>query len=208
MKYEIVKNKGLKPLVQMSRKRYFVLAWLLAVFVLGCTFGFDPEATAPPGAIIGGDGQGNSNSGGSNSGGNAPSGEDGVVTQVVDGDTIEVRIGEVGYRVRYVGVNTPERDEACYQEAKDANAALVSGQTVRLVQDESNTDRYGRLLRYVYVNGVFVNEQLVSQGWAEAVTYEPDSQYKARFQQLEREAKDGRRGCHPTGVFNDGSDVR
>lgn len=186
--------------------RTLILVYLCAVLTLACTFGFDPEATAPPGVITGGGGS--QPTPGGSSGGSAPAGEDGVVTQVIDGDTIEVRIGEVGYRVRYVGVNTPERDEVCYQEAKNANAALVQGQTVRLVKDQSNTDRYGRLLRYIYVNGLFVNEQLVRDGWAEAVTYEPDSLYKSQFQQLEREAKDGRRGCHPTGIFNDGSDVR
>lgn len=187
--------------------RSIILVYIFAVLTLGCTFGFDPEVTAPPGVISGGGGS-QPTPGGGSSGSSPPAGEDGVVTQIIDGDTIEVRIGEVGYRVRYVGVNTPERDEVCYQEAKNANVALVQGQTVRLVKDQSNTDRYGRLLRYVYVNGLFVNEQLVRDGWAEAVTYEPDAQYKSQFQQLEREARDARRGCHPTGIFNDGSDVR
>lgn len=71
------------------------------------------------------------------------------VTRVIDGDTIDVEISGQTYRVRYVGVNTPERDEECYAEAVAANAALVEGRTVRLEFDTSDTDRFDRLLRYV-----------------------------------------------------------
>ena len=58
----------------------------------------------------------------------APAGESAQVTRIIDGDTIDVQIDGVGYRVRYIGMNTPERDEACYQQATDANAALVERQ--------------------------------------------------------------------------------
>ncbi len=95
-------------------------------------------------------------------------GETALVVDVIDGDTIDVRLGGDTYRVRYIGVNTPERDEPCYFEATAANAVLVEGQTVTLVRDVSETDRYGRLLRYVYAGPVFVNAELVAQGYAEA----------------------------------------
>lgn len=137
-----------------------------------------------------------------------PDGDDCDVTRVLDGDTIDVNCGEVGYRVRYVGVNTPERDEACYAEATRANRDLVEGRRVRLVRDVSNTDRFGRLLRYVYVNGVFVNEALVRDGWAEAVLYEPDRRHHAAFVELEKAAAARGAGCHPTGIFDDGSYTR
>ena len=147
--------------------------------------------------------------------GNAPAnnvsvivGDSAVVTDVIDGDTIDVSINGTEYRVRYVGVNTPERDEVCFREASDANAALVLGQSVTLVRDVSETDRYGRLLRYVYVNGVNVNEQLVAQGFAEAVEYPPDTAQTAAFRDLEVQARAANLGCHPTGVFNDGSTTR
>ncbi|MFN8375416.1 MAG: thermonuclease family protein [Anaerolineae bacterium] len=141
-------------------------------------------------------------------GGTVPEGESAVVTRIIDGDTIDVRIGDVGYRVRYVGVNTPESDEPCYSEATDANAALVEGQTVTLVQDVSNTDRYGRLLRFVYVGSTFVNAELVREGYAEAVLYDPDDGFHDEFVRLEEEATNAGRGCHPTGIFNDGSYTR
>jgi endonuclease YncB( thermonuclease family) len=131
-----------------------------------------------------------------------------TVVRVIDGDTIDVQRGEVTYRVRYVGVNTPENDEVCYEDAAEANRLLVDGQQVRLERDESNTDRYGRLLRYVYAGNTFVNEALVRDGYAEAVLYEPDDQFYDHFLDLEIEAANAGRGCHPTGIFDDGSDTR
>lgn len=140
---------------------------------------------------------------------NVPQGETGRVTYVIDGDTVDVEINGETYRVRYVGVNTPESDEVCYQDAKNANSALVMGKTVTLVRDQSDTDRYDRLLRYVYVDGgTFVNERLVGDGWAEAVEYPPDTLYTAHFRDVERQAQTANLGCHPTGIFNDGSMTR
>lgn len=169
----------------MRRYLIFVLLFLLS----GCNLQVDEDdngsATSPP------DG-----------------GERYTVTRVIDGDTIDVRQGEVTYRVRYIGVNTPENDEVCYREASEANRVLVAGQQVRLERDESNTDRYGRLLRYVYVGDSFVNEVLVRDGWAEAVLYEPDDEFYNRFVELEIEAANAGRGCHPTGIFDDGSYTR
>lgn len=134
--------------------------------------------------------------------------ETGVVTRVIDGDTIDVDINGETFRVRYVGINTPERDEVCYQSAVDANAALVQNQIVGLVRDSSETDQYGRLLRYIYVGDVFVNEELVRDGFAEAVKYGSDDREWANFVDLEQVAADGRFGCHASGIFDDGSDTR
>jgi len=135
-------------------------------------------------------------------------GETAQVTRIVDGDTIEVDINGVGYRVRYIGVNTPEREEPCYSNATQANADLVEGQTVTLVRDTSNTDQYGRLLRYVYVSNQFVNALLVQNGWAENAEYPPDVEQSATFRALESDAIRRDVGCHPTGIFDDGNDRR
>lgn len=135
-------------------------------------------------------------------GGTAPEGESARVINIIDGDTIDVLIDGVEYRVRYIGVNTPERDEVCYQDATDANAALVEGQTVTLVMDVSETDRYGRLLRYIYVGDVFVNEALVRDGWAESRRYPPDTAHYDELEALEAAARSANLGCHPTGVFD------
>lgn len=147
-------------------------------------------------------------------GGNAndvsfPAGSEvGTVTRVIDGDTIDVDLGDDIYRVRYVGANTPERDEVCYAEAVRANKNLVEGQRVTLVRDVSDTDQYDRLLRYVYVGSVLVNERLIRDGWAEVVRYPPDDSKYEDFRQLERDAARANRGCHPSGIFDDGSDRR
>lgn len=146
------------------------------------------------------------NDGNGSSGGT--SGELYQVVDVIDGDTIDVERDGVVYRVRYVGVNTPERDEVCYQEARDANAGMVEGQQVRLERDTSDTDRYDRWLRYVYVGDTFVNQALVLDGYAETVLYEPDDRYFDEFSRLEDDAAAAGLGCHPTGIFDDGSDTR
>lgn len=135
-------------------------------------------------------------------------GERARVTRVIDGDTIDVEIGGEVYRLRYVGANTPERDEECYSDAVRANRNLVEGQTVTLVSDVSDTDQYDRLLRYVYVGDTLVNAELIRQGYAEVVLYEPDRAEYETFRQLEREAARAGRGCHPTGIFDDGSERR
>ncbi len=140
--------------------------------------------------------------------GGGTSGETGLVTRVIDGDTIDVNLNGDTVRVRYVGVNTPERDEPCYADATAANEALVLGQSVRLEIDQSDTDRFDRLLRYVYVGDTFVNESLVSQGFAEAVLYNPDDREFDNFRQLEQNAARQGLGCHDTGIFDDNTDTR
>ena len=98
----------------------------------------------------------------------------GIVTGVVDGDTIDVTIQGLVYRVRYLGVDTPEtRDPDAGEErmgkaAAERNLELVKGERVILVGDPNDADRdvYGRLLRYVLVGDIFVNYQLLREGLA------------------------------------------
>lgn len=146
--------------------------------------------------------------GSSGSSGGSVSGETARVVRVIDGDTIVVNLNGVEENVRYVGINTPERDEACYRDATQANADFVEGQTVTLVRDRSDRDRYDRLLRYIYVGDTFVNRELVVRGYAEAVLYDPDDRHFSAFSNLEQEAARAGRGCHPTGIFDDGTDTR
>lgn len=124
------------------------------------------------------------------------------VVEVIDGDTIDVSIGGSVYRLRYIGINTPEADEACAADATQANASLVAGKAVRLVKDVSETDQYNRLLRYVYVGETFVNAELVREGWAEAVEYPPDLANAPLFNDLEDAARLQDIGCWPSDVFN------
>lgn len=116
------------------------------------------------------------------------------VLEVIDGDTIRVEVAGEQYKVRYIGIDTPERDQPFYAEASQVNAELVEGQTVLLVKDVSETDQYGRLLRYVFVGDTFVNYELLSRGYAAAVTFPPDVACEAMFRQAESEARQAQRG--------------
>lgn len=117
------------------------------------------------------------------------------VINVVDGDTIDVLIDGVEYRLRYILVDTPETKhptkgvEPFGLEAYEANRQLVEGKTVQLEKDVSETDRYGRLLRYVYMGDLLVNEELLRRGLAQVATFPPDVKYVDRFLAVQQEAQ-------------------
>jgi micrococcal nuclease len=119
------------------------------------------------------------------------------VVAVLDGDTIIISGGD---KVRYAGLNTPESrhpdklPEYCGREAFEANRRLVSGKTVRLEFDDRRRDRYGRLLAYVYVDGLFVNAELIRQGYAQVTTYKDNQRYHKEFMRLQQNAIAARRG--------------
>jgi micrococcal nuclease len=116
------------------------------------------------------------------------------VTRVVDGDTIVISTGEY---VRYIGMDTPEMGpmpEPYARAATEANRQLVEGKMVRLEKDVSETDRYGRLLRYVWVDATMVNRELVRRGLAEAKAYPPDTRYQPLLDAAETEARLAGRG--------------
>ncbi len=116
-------------------------------------------------------------------------GETAHVAAIVDGDTIRVTRNGSEAKVRLIGVDTPEVGQAGATEATAATSRLLSGQQVILVKDVSETDRYGRLLRYIYLpSGVFVNLELVKQGWARAVAYPPDTAHQVQFDEAQRQA--------------------
>ncbi|MFQ5751275.1 MAG: thermonuclease family protein [bacterium] len=136
------------------------------------------------------------------------------ISRVIDGDTIEVEIGDPstssgrdpstssGYRdrIRYIGIEAPElvhpeRPVECFaREAAARNRELVEGKAVRLERDISDRDKYGRLLRYVWVDDAMVNLKLVEEGYASAVTFPPDVKYADLFLNAERRAREAKRG--------------
>lgn len=120
------------------------------------------------------------------------------VKRVIDGDTIEL---ESGQKLRYIGINTPEtvdprRAPQCFgKEASNKNRDLVEGKMVRLEKDVSETDKFGRLLRYVYLeNGTMVNQFLVREGFARASSYPPDIKYQDLFREAEKLARQENKG--------------
>jgi micrococcal nuclease len=123
-----------------------------------------------------------------------------VVSRVVDGDTVEVRLGGETEDVRYIGVDTPETVKPgapvdCFgPQASAFNHRLVEGRRVRLVLGEERRDVYGRLLAYVYLGDRFVNAELVRRGLARTLTIPPNDRYATRFERLEIAASRAGRG--------------
>ncbi len=112
-----------------------------------------------------------------------------------------------GETVRYIGIDTPETVKPnapieCFgKEASEKNRALVSGKKIRMQKDISDTDRYGRLLRYVYLeDGTLVNEVLVREGYAFASSFPPDIAMQEVFREAERSAKQNKRGLWADGA--------
>jgi micrococcal nuclease len=133
-------------------------------------------------------------------------GLDARVLRVVDGDTIQVELGGHAEKVRYIGMDTPEihhpvkGEQPGGREAAAVNRRLVEGKTVRIELDVQQRDRYGRLLAYVYVSGVMVNEELLRLGYAQVMTVPPNVAHQRRFLELERQAREAGRGLwgrHP-----------
>ncbi|WP_448576304.1 thermonuclease family protein [Thermomicrobium sp.] len=136
----------------------------------------------------------------------AIAGETAQVVTVIDGDTLTVRTARGEAVVRLIGIDAPERGNAagqpaeCYFEEATAMLRLLTspGTIVILERDVSETDRYGRLLRYVWVEQggrwLLVNEELVRRGAAVARRYAPDVRYADRLEAAQRQAQRERRG--------------
>lgn len=122
------------------------------------------------------------------------------VLDVIDGDTIRVSIDGETHTVRYIGIDAPELAQAdrpadwLGPEATAKNAELVADKVVTLEKDVSETDRFGRLLRYVYVGDLLVNGELVRLGYARAPSYPPDVGRQDLLRQMEAEARAAGRG--------------
>lgn len=181
--------------------RYLVISFLIILLGFGFLwFGLKPYDTQPPlpspppivettpqataSAVVG------------------IAGEQALVTKVVDGDTIELIDGQT---VRLIGIDTPEtvdprRPVGCFgkEAAKETNR-LLSGRIVTLQKDISDTDRFGRLLRYAFLpldggQTLFVNDYLVRAGFAKVLTFPPDVKFNEQLRQAEIEARAENRG--------------
>lgn len=128
------------------------------------------------------------------------------ISRVVDGDTIVLTDGR---KVRFVGVNTPEsttRTETYGEEAKNYTKTKLDGKQVWIQKDVSETDRYGRQLRIIWlsvptddlneseIRTKMYNADLVLNGYAEPSTYPPDVKYSNYFLKFAREARETNKG--------------
>lgn len=129
------------------------------------------------------------------------------VIRVVDGDTLEVRIGDAAEDVRLIGVDTPETVDPnapvqCFgPRASRFQHHLAEGRRVRLVFGAERRDAYGRLLAYAYLGDVFLNAELVRHGLARTLAIAPNISHRALFARLELAAARAGRGlwgaCSP-----------
>lgn len=130
------------------------------------------------------------------------------VNRIVDGDTIEVTIEEKKYKVRFIGINCPEyttKIEEYGKEATEYTTSMLLNKTVYLEKDVNETDKYGRLLRYIWLeipNGInneeisrkMFNAKLLLDGYAQVATYPPDVKYVDYFKSMQSEAKNNNVG--------------
>ncbi len=119
-----------------------------------------------------------------------------TIKRIVDGDTFVTNSGQ---KVRMIGMNTPEVfGEAQYygQEASDFSKQQLESKTVYLFKDASDTDKYDRLLRFVFIEGdsVMFNETLIVKGYANTMSLAPNVLYTKRFSLLKSEAQDSKVG--------------
>lgn len=123
-----------------------------------------------------------------------------LVTRVVDGDTVEARIGGDVEDVRLIGVDTPETVKPgtpvqCFgPRASHFSKARLSGERVRLVFGVERRDVYGRLLAYLYLDGNLYNGVLLRRGLARTLTIPPNDRFAPRFERIQLAAARAGRG--------------
>lgn len=123
------------------------------------------------------------------------------VIRVIDGDTLVININNVDEKVRLIGVDTPEsvhpdpnRNSECGKIASDFTKSKLEGKMVELELDVQERDKYGRVLAYVYLDGVMFNKTLLSAGMAKIATYPPNTKYVDDFVELQRVARENNIG--------------
>ncbi|KKT81747.1 MAG: hypothetical protein A3B07_03080 [Candidatus Yonathbacteria bacterium RIFCSPLOWO2_01_FULL_43_27] len=132
-----------------------------------------------------------------------------TVLRVIDGDTIEVSRNGISEKVRLIGVNTPEtvdprKKVECFgKEASRFVTDILTGTSVSLEADVSQgeRDRYGRLLRYVYLpNGTLLNKTIIAEGYGYEYTYRVPYRYMNEFKEAQSSAKKLQKGLWADGV--------
>ena len=121
------------------------------------------------------------------------------VSKITDGDTFYVTTSSSEkYKIRLIGIDAPEtrnlgvkvRKEYFGTEAKNFVTQLLKNKKVKLTFDVQKTDRYGRVLAYVYLeSGIFLNQYLVEKGFAVVSTFPPNVKFVEKFTQAERNAR-------------------
>jgi len=122
----------------------------------------------------------------------AAAGEHKIVTKIIDGDTVVVQGGD---HVRLLGMDSDEKGDPCFKAASDRIKELVLNKQVYLEPDAEDKDQYGRLLRYLILDGKNINVIMVQEGLAVARFYPENTKYKAEITAAEEQAIANKVGC-------------
>lgn len=114
-----------------------------------------------------------------------------AINKIIDGDTIEL---DDGKRVRLIGIDTPEKGQRLYEEAKAKLSELVGNQKVRLEYDRETHDQYGRILAYIFIGDTFINAKMVESGFAKFIVIKPNDKYARELGVMEDKARHTRSG--------------
>ena len=118
------------------------------------------------------------------------------VVSAIDGDTVIFGTGE---HARLIGIDTPERNQQFYSEAKEYLASLVEGKQVNIHYDKETRDQYGRLLIYMNLEtGEFVNEEMIHSGLAKVYSFAPNFKHHDHLVEIQRESIEAKRGLWET----------
>lgn len=140
--------------------------------------------------------------------GTPPGSERAEVIRVLRPNLIEVRLDSAAPEVREViltGIDGPAESDPCYAEALRFAVALIEGKSVEMQPDVSDQDEQGRRLRWVFADGVLVNQLLVSAGVAVPVTTAPNQRYAEALARASLEAQTNAAGCYALGGFSGGN---
>ena len=118
-------------------------------------------------------------------------------TEIIDGDTFRLETGE---KVRLIGIDAPELSQPGGELSREYLAHLICGKRVTLEKGSEDRDRYNRLLRFVYINDLCINEEMIRQGYAEA-RYLPENPIREYYLQLEIQAETARAGLWSDNIF-------
>lgn len=157
----------------MVRFRFFALG-ALTLAVTACTSSSPGVSQGDPGIV--------------------PEGESATLVRVDDGDSFTALVDDREERVRLIGVNAPEQGECLADTARDRLRELLEGRQLVLVEDLDPTDRFDRLLRYVFVGDLLVNQTLVAEGLALARGFEPNTTLQESLESAEEDAMQQRLG--------------
>ena len=120
-----------------------------------------------------------------------------LVTKIIDGDTLMVKINDEETTVRLIGIDTPESGQCFGKEATNRAKELMENKKVKLEADETqdDKDKYGRLLRYIYLeDGTLINKKLIEDGVAKEYTYKMAYKFQTEFKSDQKVAQEKKLG--------------